>query len=76
MLTFVLLFYYLIYEIMFWYDMMSQLELLSMKHVLAWWCDIDLVSAWLWVQSLENQTKKFIFSIFGFELNMKGWEKP
>jgi len=35
MLTFVLLFYYLIYEIMFWYDMMSQLELLSMKHVLA-----------------------------------------
>jgi len=28
------------------------------------------------VQTLENQTKNFIFSIFGFELNMKGWEKP
>jgi len=76
MLTFVLLFYYLIYEIMFWYDMMSELDLLSMKHELAWWCDIDLVIAWLWVQTLENQTKNFIFSIFGFELNMKGWEKP
>ena len=34
MLTFVLLFYYLNYEVMFWYDMMSELDMLSMKHEL------------------------------------------
>jgi len=61
---------------MFWYDMMSELDLLSMKHELAWWFDIDFAIAWLRVQTLENQTKNFIFGIFGLELNMKGWEKP
>jgi len=48
---------------MFWYDMMSELDLLSMKHDwLNWLCNC-LVNEWVWVQTLENQTKNFIFGI-------------
>jgi len=42
---------------------------------LNWWCNYFVIE-WLWVQTLENQTKKHYFWHFGFELNMKGWEKP
>jgi len=48
---------------MFWYDMMSELDLLSMKMTwLNWWCNYFVIE-WLWVQTLENQTKNIIFGI-------------
>ena len=61
---------------MFLYIMIIELWFLAREYELVKWFDIDLVITWLWVQTLENQTKNIIFWYFGFELNMKGWKEP
>ena len=46
--------------------------IVSMKHELAWWFDIDLAIAWSWVQVLGEPKLNILFAIFGFGMKVKG----
>jgi len=43
-----------------------------MKYELVEWFDIELVFAWVWVQTLEGSKWNSIFAIFSLVLNLKG----
>jgi len=58
------------------YIMIIELWFLVRKYELVKWFDIDLVITWLWVQTLENQTKNIVFGILALNWICKVGKNP
>jgi len=50
--------------------------LISMKYELVEWLGIELVCAWLWVQTLEGPNETLFFWLFWSCLEFEGLKEP